>query len=441
MGIIKIAVIGTGYVGLVSGACLSEFGFKVICMDVDHGKIERLCRGEIPIYEPGLDDIVKKGIDEGRLCFTTDYVQAMDNCDVVFIAVGTPPLEDGSADLQYVLSAAESIAAYMKKYTVIVNKSTVPVGSGELVRRTVLEVLERRGVDIPFDVVSNPEFLREGSAVRDFMQPDRIVIGVESESAQDVMRQVYRVLYVNNSPFIFCDIKTAELIKYASNAYLAARITFVNELSILCETVGADVTMVSQAMGKDSRIGSRYLQAGAGYGGSCFPKDTRALFHMGQGYGVELSIVGAVIEANERQKLYMVEKILKAMGTVEGRSVCVLGLAFKPETDDIRDAPSLTIIRELIRRGAKVVAYDPISMENAQTGALSDLNIRYAINEVEAIKGAEALVIVTEWNRFRNLNMYAALASMTGNFLFDLRNIYSRAEMEGIGFEYHGVGR
>lgn len=438
---IKISVIGTGYVGLVSGACLSEFGFDVICMDVDQRKISLLEQGHIPIYEPGLKEIVQKSIKNKRLSFTTDYAVALKDCDVAFIAVGTPPQEDGSADLSSVLKVAATIGRYIDSYIVVVDKSTVPVGTGQRVKQTIRDVLRERDADIPFDVVSNPEFLREGTAVVDFMQPDRIVIGAESERAFDVMKQVYRVLYMNNSPFVFCDIETAEVIKYASNAYLATRITFVNELALLCEAAGADVTAVSKAMGQDKRIGPRYLHAGPGYGGSCFPKDTRALLKIAEDYGLKLTLVDAVVSANERQKLSMVEKIRREMGDVSGKSICVLGVAFKPDTDDVREAPAITIVRELDRLGTHVTVYDPISMDNAKQYAFADMDITYAGDEYGGIQGADALVIVTEWNEFRNLDLKRVRSMMKDNYLFDLRNIYARQDMEALGFRYYGVGR
>jgi len=437
---INISVIGAGYVGLVSGACLAEFGFRVTCLDVDKEKIRNLKNGKIPIYEPGLQSIVEKGMQFGRLSFTTSYEETLRDCNVVFIAVGTPSREDGSADLSYVLNAAQSIAEHISEYTVIVDKSTVPVGTGRMLKQVINDKMCELGREVPFDVVSNPEFLREGSAVNDFMQPDRIVIGADSEQAFGVMRQVYRVLYMNNSPFVFCDVETAEIIKYASNAYLAARITFMNELSLLCDAVGADVTLVGRAMGQDARIGPKYLNAGPGYGGSCFPKDTRAILHTARDYGVNLSIIDSVIQANERQKVYMADKIETAMGDLNGKNICVLGLAFKPDTDDVREAPSITIIKELSARGAVPVVFDPISMKNTET-YFAGSNIKYAGDEMEAIRGADALVIVTEWNQFRNLDMREALESMAGNYLFDLRNIYIRSEMEEIGFQYFGVGR
>lgn len=437
----KISVIGTGYVGLVSGACLSEFGHYVTCLDIDEKKISDLKNSIVPIYEPGLEEIVVKNYKAGRLVFTTDYRIAVETADVIFIAVGTPPQDNGSADLEYVLSAARTIAENMNSYKVIVDKSTVPVGTGQLVKNTVREVLNRRKAELDFDVVSNPEFLREGAAVNDFMHPERIVIGAEGHRAVEVMRDVYKVLYLNNHPFVFTNIETAEIIKYASNAFLATKITFINEISRLCEAAGGDVQQVSKAMGLDKRIGKFFLHAGPGYGGSCFPKDTKALVHIGKQYGVDISIVDSVIKANHTQKLRMVDKIIAGMGEVEGKRIAVLGLAFKPGTDDMREAPSITIIHELCRRGANIIAYDPVAMENARKFAFSDVEINYAENEYQAVKDAQAVILVTEWNQFRSLDLNSIKNKMRGNYFFDLRNIYDRKELEGLGFVYDGVGK
>ena len=437
----NISMIGTGYVGLVSGACLSEFGHVITCMDVDETKIHNLEKGFMPIYEPGLDVIVKKNMADGRLRFTTNIKTAVDSSDVIFIAVGTPPLEDGSADMRYVLEAVKQIASIMDGYKVIVNKSTVPVGTARLTKELVGETLNARGVSFGFDVVSNPEFLREGAAVNDFMHPDRIVIGCDSGKARSYMEEIYRVLHINNHPFVFSNPETAELIKYASNAYLAAKITFVNELSELCEKVGANIQQVSSAMGLDKRIGKFFLHAGAGYGGSCFPKDTRALLHIAAEHQVNLSIIDRVVSANERQKLRMVDKIAAKMGDLSGKTFAVLGLAFKPETDDIREAPALVIIRELIRRGAVVRAYDPVAMENCKKFGFSEMLVEYCKNEYDAINGSDAIVIVTEWNVFRSLDFERVAKLVRGRYFFDFRNIYDRTLLEGHGFEYEGVGR
>ena len=437
----QIAVIGTGYVGLVSGACLSEFGLKVVCMDVNESKINCLKRGIIPIYEPGLEEIVVRNEKSGRLSFTTDIGEAVEHATVVFIAVGTPPQEDGSADLQYVLEAARSIAKCMNGYKVIVDKSTVPVGTGRKVKAVIREVLRERGVDYDFDVVSNPEFLREGSAVNDFMHPDRIVIGTQSNKARKTMRSVYRVLYINNHPFVFTNVETAEVIKYASNAFLATKITFINEIANLCEAVGANVQQVSNAIGLDKRIGKYFLHAGPGYGGSCFPKDTKALVNTGKEFGVEMSLIDSVINANDLHKLKMVDKITAALGDVEGKTIAVLGLSFKPETDDVREAPSSTIVHELHRRGAHIRAYDPAAMENAARFAFSDIPIAYAQDEYDCVAGAYAVVLVTEWNQFRSLDLEQMKSTMAAPYFFDFRNIYERRDVEEKGFAYFGVGR
>ncbi|NBJ14703.1 MAG: UDP-glucose/GDP-mannose dehydrogenase family protein [Dehalobacter sp. 4CP] len=437
----KIAVIGTGYVGLVTGACLSEFGHSVICVDIDENKIETLKQGIIPIYEPGLQDLVTKNYYAGRLDFTTHYSMAVDVSDVVFIAVGTPPQDDGSADLDYVLAAAREIAENMNCYKVIVNKSTVPVGTGKLVKQTIKGVLEKRKLNIDYDVVSNPEFLREGAAVNDFMHPERIVIGSDHVKAEEIMRDVYRVLYLNNHPFVLTNIETAEIIKYASNAFLATKITFINEISRLCEAAGGNVQHVSRAMGLDKRIGKFFLHAGPGYGGSCFPKDTKALVHIGREFDVDISIVDAVIIANQSQKLRMVDKIITKMGDIQGKRIAVLGLAFKPGTDDMREAPSITIIHELHKRGARLSVYDPIAMENAKKIAFLNLDIDYAENEYAAVADAQAVVLLTEWNQFRSMDLAKMKSKMNGNYFFDFRNIYDRNELETIGFIYDGVGK
>lgn len=440
----NISIIGTGYVGLVTGACLSEFGMQVTCMDVDEAKIKALSEGKIPIYEPGLDKLVEKNYKAGRLKFTTSMKEAVINSTAIFIAVGTPPREDGSADLQYVLSAAQSIARHMNGYRVIVDKSTVPVGTGQMVKKVIKEVLNERKLRIGFDVVSNPEFLREGSAVRDFMHPDRVVIGTDSERAFEIMKDIYNVLYLIDTPFVFTGIETAELIKYASNAFLATKISFINEIANLCDAVGADVHDVSKAMGLDNRIGKYFLHPGPGYGGSCFPKDTKALENIGSRYNLEMGVVKAVIEANERQKHRMISKMEKIMGNMTGRTIAVLGLAFKPETDDMREAPSITIIRELISRGCIIKAYDPAAMQNARQYIFDDVGedkLKYCENEYEAADGADALAIVTEWNQFRHLDLNRLLRSMKSAYFFDFRNIYERGAVESLGFVYDSVGR
>jgi UDPglucose 6-dehydrogenase len=409
-------------------------------MDIDKDKIELLNKGKSPIYEPGLDELLDKSCKAGRIKFTTDIGEAVESSEVIFIAVGTPPKEDGSADLKYVLEAAKDIAEKIESYKIIVNKSTVPVGTGQKVKQTVQEVLDKRGADIKFDVVSNPEFLREGSAVRDFMHPDRIVIGSESEKARNIMKSIYNVLYLIDTPFIFTNLETAELIKYASNAFLAAKITFINEIANLCEKTGADVHQVAKAMGLDGRIGKYFLHPGPGYGGSCFPKDTRALVNIGKEHKVNMSIVEKVAEANENQKKYMAEKIEAKMGDLSGKVFGILGLSFKPQTDDMREAPSITIINELLKKGAIVKVYDPIAMDNARKYAFND-SVQYCSSEYEAVKDTDAAVIITEWNQFRSLDLEKIKQLMRGNYFFDLRNIYDRGELEGLGFIYEGVGR
>ncbi|WP_433773049.1 UDP-glucose dehydrogenase family protein [Bacillus wiedmannii] len=437
----KIAVVGTGYVGLVSGAILSDFGHTVTCVDVDQNKIDSLKNGIIPIYEPGLEAIVQKNHYYKRLNFTTDIKDAVENNDVIFIAVGTPPADDGSADLQYVLAVAESIAKYMNGYKVIVDKSTVPVGTGQIVKSTVQDKLDKRGIQFDFDVVSNPEFLREGSAVRDFTHPDRVVIGAESERALELMKEVYRVLYLNETPFVETNIETAEMIKYAANAFLAMKITFINEVANVCEKVGADVQKVAKAMGQDGRISPKFLHAGPGYGGSCFPKDTKALARIAHEHGETISLIEATVEANEKQKLKMVDKIVNAMGDVDGKTFAILGITFKPNTDDMRDAPALVILPELAKRGAKFNIYDPEGLKEG-TWRLEEIkeSITWCETAYEAITNTNATVILTEWNEFRNLD-FEKLHEINGSeYFFDLRNIYNKKMMIEKGFKYYGVG-
>lgn len=438
----KIAVIGSGYVGLVSGTCLSDFGMEVTCVDNDINKIQSLQNSEIPIYEPGLLSLVERNVYYKRLRFTTDMKSAVENNSVIFIAVGTPPADDGSADLQYVMQVAEGIGMYMNDYKVIVDKSTVPVGTGQRVKEKINQVLQKRGVNCEFDIVSNPEFLREGSAIQDFTHPDRIVIGAESERAILIMKEVYRVLYLNETPFLVSNIETAELVKYASNAFLATKITFINELTELCENIGADIQHISMGMGMDGRIGRKFLHAGPGYGGSCFPKDTQALSKIAKEYGCSLSIVDSTIRANHSQKLRMVERIKELMGDVSGSCIAVLGLAFKPETDDMREAPAATIISELYHCGASFKVYDPQAFKEARWRfeKMKD-RITYCENEYEAVKGSDALVIVTEWNQFRNLNLSDIYLLMKDHYFFDLRNIYDSDQVVKEGFKYYSVGK
>lgn len=438
----KIAVIGTGYVGLVSGACLSDFGMNVTCVDIDIDKIEKLSKGIVPIYEPGLANLVERNSYYKRLSFTTDVEKAVKENEVIFIAVGTPPAEDGSCDLKYVLQAAKDIAFNMNGYKVIVDKSTVPVGTGQKVKETIKDILKERDVFYDFEVVSNPEFLREGAAIHDFTHPDRVIIGAESERTIKIMEEVYRVLYINETPFLVTNIETAELIKYTSNAFLAAKISFINELSVLCEKVGANIQQVASGMGMDGRIGSKFLHAGPGYGGSCFPKDTKALARIGKDNGCSLSIVEAAIKSNEAQKLRMVYKIENAMEDVKDKTIAVLGLAFKPETDDMREAPAITIINELYKKGANFRVYDPQAFKEAKW-RLENMKdkIAYCKDEYDAALSSDAVVIITEWNQFRNINLHELNKSMRDNYFFDLRNIYNGENVVNAGFKYYAVGK
>jgi UDPglucose 6-dehydrogenase len=430
-----IAVIGTGYVGLVTGACFAEFGVDVTCVDIDEDKIERLSRGVIPIYEPGLEQLVTKNTQAGRLRFTTDVKQAVEQALVIFLAVGTPPKADGSPDLSFVEAAATSVADYMNGYKVIVTKSTVPIGTGEHIRKLVNE---RKKTRANFGVVSNPEFLREGAAINDFMRPDRVVIGSRDEEAIAIMKDLYRPLYLIEAPFVITSLEAAELTKYAANAFLATKVSFINEIANLCEKIGCDVHDVARAIGMDKRIGSKFLHPGPGFGGSCFPKDTRALSSVARHYDSSSLIVDAVIEVNERQAREMVKKIRKLVGPLKGKIIAVLGLAFKPETDDMREAPAVGLIRSLLEDGAKVNAYDPAAKIEAKK-LLPD--IVYADDEYAAVKGADALVLVTEWNQFRALDLTRIRDLMNTPKVADLRNIYEPEDMRELGFEYMGVGR
>jgi len=438
----RITVIGTGYVGLVSGACLADFGNQVTCVDVDVSKIDRLKKGEIPIFEPGLDEVVTRTAKGGRLTFTKDVGAAIRENEVLFIAVGTPPAEDGSADLRHVEEAARSIGRVLNGYKVVVDKSTVPVGTGRKVHQWILQELSVRGAAHSFDVVSNPEFLREGSAVQDFTHPDRIVIGSDSAQARAVMKEVYRSLFLNETPYIETGLETAEMIKYASNAFLAVKITFINEVANLCEKVGANVQDVARALGRDGRIGPKFLHPGPGYGGSCFPKDTRAMARTGRDFGEPLSVIETTIGANERQKARMVQKIEEGMGGVSGKTIAILGLTFKPNTDDMREAPSVTICEGLVAKGARLRVWDPAGMKEAEWRLKAiRASICFAADEYDAIQGADALAILTEWNQFRNLDLEKAKALLKAPLLFDLRNIYRRSEVQEKGFMYFGVGQ
>ncbi len=430
-----IAVIGTGYVGLVTGACFAEFGVDVTCVDVDAAKLQRLTLGEMPIYEPGLEQIVTKNMQSGRLRFTTDIKQAVEQALVIFLAVGTPPRPDGSPDLSYVEAAAGSVADYMNGYKVIVTKSTVPIGTGEFLRKLIRE---RQKSPLNFGMVSNPEFLREGAAINDFMRPDRVVIGSRDEEAIAIMRDLYRPLYLIEAPFVVTSLEAAELTKYAANAFLATKISFINEIANMCEKIGCDVHDVAKAIGMDKRIGSKFLHPGPGFGGSCFPKDTQALASVARDFGCDSLIVDAVIEVNRRQRQAMLPKIEKLAGSVKGKTIAVLGLAFKPETDDMRESPAIDIIKGLIANGATVRAYDPVAMEEAAE-VLPD--VIYVDDEYAAVTDADVLVFVTEWNQFRALDMGRIRDLMKSPCVADLRNIYEPEHMRELGFKYVGIGR
>jgi UDPglucose 6-dehydrogenase len=431
-----IAVVGSGYVGLVTGACLADFGMVVTCVDKDERKIAMLQQGRSPIYEPGLDALVAKNMKAGRLAFTTELRTAVETSLATFIAVGTPPREDGSADLTYVVEVAEAIAKYMNGYKVVVTKSTVPIGTGQLIEK----VIKERNGRYPFSVVSNPEFLREGSAIADFMRPDRVVIGARDAQAVAIMKDIYRPLYLIETPFVITNVETSEMIKYASNAFLATKITFINEVAEICEKLGADVHQVAKGMGLDGRIGPKFLHPGPGYGGSCFPKDTKAVTDIARQAGVPFEIVETVVRVNDRIKLRMVDKIRAACGgSVKGLTVGALGLAFKPETDDMREAPALPIVEALVNEGATVRAYDPAAMDNARE--LLPAAVQYCTDEFDAVTGADVVVILTEWNQFRSLDLERVKAAMRRPVVVDLRNVYEPDKMVQAGFEYVSVGR
>ena len=433
----NVVMIGSGYVGLLSGACFAEFGANVVCVDKDTTKIDALHKGGIPIYEPGLEDLVARNVKAGRLEFTTELGAAVAAADAVFIAVGTPTRRgDGYADLKYVYAAAEEVAGYLQGYTVIVDKSTVPVGTAREVQR----IVKKTNPDAEFDVASNPEFLREGSAITDFMRPDRVVLGVESKKAEALLRELYRPLNLIEAPILVTDLESAEITKYAANAFLATKISFINEISQLCEKTGADVHAVARGMGLDGRIGRKFLHAGPGYGGSCFPKDTVALIRMAQEHGVSSRIVESVVEVNASQKARMVSKIKEALGgSVADKTIAVLGLTFKPETDDMRDAPSLAILPALVDRGALIRAHDPEGMDEARHHLPEA--IQYAGSIDEAVAGADAVVLMTEWNQYRGLDLDRLKSKMKGDVFVDLRNVYERGLMESKGFQYTCVGR
>ncbi len=436
----KIAIIGTGYVGLVTGTCFADMGISVTCVDVDADKINRLKRGEIPIYEPGLEDMVTRNHNSGRLDFTTDLSEVIDDVEVIFSAVGTPPDEDGSADLGYVLDVARQIGSLMEKYVLVVTKSTVPVGTAVKVREAILEEQRRRGVKIDFDVASNPEFLKEGAAIKDFMSPDRVVVGVDSPRARKIMQKLYRPFLLSSDRMLFTDIPSAEMIKYAANAMLATRISFMNDIANLCDMVGANVNMVRKGIGADHRIGTKFLYPGCGYGGSCFPKDVKAIIRTAAQHGYDMRVLRAVEEVNESQKSLLFKKLLKHYGgSIEGKAVTLWGLAFKPETDDMREAPALVLIDLLLRHGATVRVYDPIAMQECRR-RIGD-TVTYCPNMYEAALDSDALMLVTEWKEFRVPSWNVIHKSMRTPVVFDGRNIYDRTELESDGFIYYALGK
>ncbi|MDR1730359.1 MAG: UDP-glucose/GDP-mannose dehydrogenase family protein [Prevotellaceae bacterium] len=436
----NIAVIGTGYVGLVSGACFAEMGVNVTCVDVDEKKIENLLQGIVPIYEPGLDEMVLRNHEEGRLHFTTDITRYLNDVEIVFSAVGTPPDEDGSADLKYVLEVARTIGRNMNKYLVLVTKSTVPVGTAQKVKKAIQEELDKRGVSIPFDVASNPEFLKEGAAIKDFMSPDRVVIGVESDRAKELMTKLYRPFLLNNFRVIFTDIPSAEMIKYAANAMLATRISFMNDIANLCELVGADVNMVRKGIGSDTRIGSKFLYPGCGYGGSCFPKDVKALIRTAEKNGYEMRVLKAVEEVNDNQKSLIFNKLNKYYdGNLKGKTIAVWGLAFKPETDDMREATSLVTIDLLLKSGCKVKVFDPVAMDECKR-RIGD-KVEYGIDIYDTVLNADALLLLTEWKQFRLPSWGVIQKSMNNALLIDGRNIYDHEELHQLGFDYYCIGK
>ena len=435
----NIAIVGTGYVGLVSGACFAEMGIDVTCVDINPEKIKCLLNGEIPIYEPGLDDLVKRNVEAGRLHFTTDLTTCLDNVEVVFSAVGTPPDEDGSADLQYVLEVARTFGRNIKKYTILVTKSTVPVGTAKKVKAVIEEELTKRGEQIDFEVASNPEFLKEGAAIKDFMSPDRVVVGVESDRAKKVMERLYRPFQMNNYRLYFMDIPSAEMTKYAANAMLATRISFMNDIANLCDLVGANVDMVRKGIGADTRIGSKFLYPGCGYGGSCFPKDVKALAHTAREYGYTMGVIEAVEAVNERQKEIVVKKLQDKLGTLRGKTIALWGLAFKPETDDMREAPALVAIDRLTRAGAAVRVYDPAAMDECRR-RIGD-RVVYCKDMYDVVIDADALAVLTEWKEFRIPSWSVIKRVMKQPVLVDGRNIYSKDEVIAEGFEYAAIGK
>lgn len=436
----NIAIVGTGYVGLVSGACFSEMGIKVTCVDVDKNKIQKLLNGVMPIYEPGLDELVERNVKAGRLHFTTDLTTCLDDVEVVFSAVGTPPDEDGSADLKYVLEVARTVGRYINKHVVLVTKSTVPVGTAQKVRAAIQEELDKRGLNIEFDVASNPEFLKEGAAIKDFMAPDRVVVGVESDKARKLMEKLYRPFTLNGYPILMMDVASAEMTKYAANAMLATRISFMNDIANLCERVGANVDNVRKGMGSDSRIGSRFLYAGCGYGGSCFPKDVKALVHTGIQNGYHMQVIEAVEAVNEKQKSIVFDKLLNAFGgDLKGKTIALWGLSFKPETDDMREAPALVVIDKLLQAGAVVKAFDPIAMEETKR-RIGDI-ITYSKDMYEAVIDADGIALMTEWKQFRMPSWAIIHKAMRNHVVVDGRNIYDGEELKELGFTYSRIGQ
>lgn len=435
----NIAIVGTGYVGLVSGACFAEMGIDVTCVDINPEKIKCLLNGEIPIYEPGLDDLVKRNVEAGRLHFTTDLTTCLDNVEVVFSAVGTPPDEDGSADLQYVLEVARTFGRNIKKYTILVTKSTVPVGTAKKVKAVIEEELTKRGEQIDFEVASNPEFLKEGAAIKDFMSPDRVVVGIESDRAKKVMERLYRPFQMNNYRLYFMDIPSAEMTKYAANAMLATRISFMNDIANLCDLVGANVDMVRKGIGADTRIGSKFLYPGCGYGGSCFPKDVKALARTAREYGYTMGVIEAVEAVNERQKEIVVKKLQDKLGTLRGKTIALWGLAFKPETNDMREAPALVVIEKLLEAGASVKVYDPVAMDECRR-RIGD-RVVYCKDMYDVVIDADALAVLTEWKEFRIPSWSVIKRVMKQSVLVDGRNIYSKDEVIAEGFEYAAIGK
>lgn len=436
----NIAIVGTGYVGLVSGTCFAEMGVNVTCIDVNEEKIQALLNGNIPIYEPGLDEMVLRNNKEGRLHFTTDITTCLNDVDIVFSAVGTPPDEDGSADLKYVLEVARTVGRNMNKYLVLVTKSTVPVGTAKKIKQAIQDELDKRGVSIPFDVASNPEFLKEGAAIKDFMSPDRVVIGVESEKAKEMMTRLYRPMMLNNFRVIFTDIPSAEMIKYAANSMLATRISFMNDIANLCELVGADVNMVRKGIGADTRIGNKFLYPGCGYGGSCFPKDVKALIKTAEKNGYDMRVLKAVEEVNETQKSILYKKLLEYyQNDLKGKKVAIWGLAFKPETDDMREATALVMIQKLIEAGCKVKVYDPIAINECKRRIGN--TVEYAADMYDAVLNADALLLLTEWKQFRMPNWGVVKKTMNQAVLIDGRNIYDEQDMKEIGFDYMCIGK